>query len=143
MCGFAVILQTNSGATELGPTVERMTEALRHRGPDDEGTYLSGRLAMGFRRLSILDTSSLGHQPMLSDDGEVALVFNGEIYNYVELRTELKALGHHFRSTGDTEVLLRAYLQWGKDCVHRFNGMWAFIVYDRRQRKLFGSRDRF
>jgi len=120
-----------------------MTSAIRHRGPDDEGTFFSGPVAMGFRRLSILDRSPLGHQPMSTDDGEVTLVYNGEIYNYVEVRSELKELGHHFKSSGDTEVLLRAYCQWGVDCVKRFNGMWAFVLYDRRRGRLFGSRDRF
>jgi asparagine synthase (glutamine-hydrolysing) len=143
MCGFAVLLRLGGAAHELRPTIERMTTVIRHRGPDDEGSIFSGPVGMGFRRLSILDVSPLGHQPMLSDGGEVALVFNGEIYNYVELREELQGLGHRFRSTGDTEVLLHAYLEWGEDCVKRFNGMWAFVVHDRRSSKLFGSRDRF
>jgi len=143
MCGFSVALRLGPGIADLGEVVERMTEVIRHRGPDDEGTFLSGPVAMGFRRLSILDLSPLGHQPMLSDEGQVVLVFNGEIYNYLELRSELLALGHRFKSTGDTEVLLHAYLQWGTDCVNKFNGMWAFVIYDRREGKLFGSRDRF
>ena len=142
MCGFAVVVATGS-ASIASTIVERMTEVIRHRGPDDEGSFSSGSVAMGFRRLSILDMSPLGHQPMLSDDGKVALVYNGEIYNYVELRAELQALGHRFRSTGDTEVLLHAYLEWGTDCVERFNGMWAFVIHDQRSRTLFGSRDRF
>jgi asparagine synthase (glutamine-hydrolysing) len=123
--------------------IERMTAVIRHRGPDDEGTFFSGPVGMGFRRLSILDMSPLGHQPMSTEDGEVTLVYNGEIYNYVELRRELEALGHRFKSSGDSEVLLRAYCQWGTDCVKKFNGMWAFVIYDRRLQKIFGSRDRF
>ena len=143
MCGFAVVLRLNAENTDLRPRIERMIEVIRHRGPDDEGTRFAGPVAMGFRRLSILDMSPLGHQPMVSDDGQVALVFNGEIYNYVELRSELRALGRRFKSTGDTEVLLQAYLEWGTDCVKKLNGMWAFIIHDGRSEKLFGSRDRF
>jgi asparagine synthase (glutamine-hydrolysing) len=120
-----------------------MTQSLAHRGPDDEGIYLDASIGMGFRRLSILDLSQAGHQPMISNDGNCILVFNGEIYNYVEIRAELERLGHQFRSTGDSEVLLEAYRQWGTECLHRLNGMWAFIVYDRKRNCLFGSRDRF
>ena len=143
MCGFAVIFQPGGDSAELARLVERMTSVIRHRGPDDEGVHAAGPVAMGFRRLSILDMSPLGHQPMLSEDGQVALVFNGEIYNYVELRAELEAAGHRFKSTGDTEVLLNAYLEWGTRCVSRLNGMWAFVIHDRRSGRLFGSRDRF
>lgn len=142
VCGFAAIVSLGTEPVSAG-VVSRMTEVIRHRGPDDEGYFVSGRVGFGFRRLSILDMSPLGHQPMQSDDGQVTLVFNGEIYNYVELRGDLETLGHRFKSTGDTEVLMRAYLQWGSDCVRRFNGMWAFLVYDARSGKLFGSRDRF
>ncbi len=120
-----------------------MTDAIRHRGPDDSGILVEGPVALGFRRLSILDLSPAGHQPMQAADGQVSLVFNGEIYNYVELRDQLIALGHVFRSSGDTEVLLNAYLQWGRDFVVRLNGMWAFVINDRRSGTLFGSRDRF
>ena len=98
---------------------------------------------MGFRRLSILDLSDAGHQPMVSEDGQYVLVFNGEIFNYVELRAELRQLGHQFRSSGDSEVLLAAYRQWGRECLPKLNGMWAFVIYDRRHRRMFGSRDRF
>ena len=123
--------------------VTRMTDAIRHRGPDDSGILVEGPVALGFRRLSILDLSPNGHQPMQAAEGQVSVVFNGEIYNYLELRQQLIALGHSFRSSGDTEVLLHAYLQWGKDCVTRFNGMWAFVIHDQRSGTLFGSRDRF
>ena len=123
--------------------VERMTEKIAHRGPDDRGTYFSGPVGLGFRRLSILDLSPAGHQPMTTPDGQVTLVFNGEIYNYTELRAELEALGHTFRSSGDTEVLLHAYCQWGKESLDRLNGMWAFLIHDLRRGTLFGARDRF
>lgn len=142
MCGIAVICEL-SGKPADATTLERMTQSLVHRGPDDSGHYLDGSIGLGFRRLSILDLSPAGHQPMVSDDGRFVLVFNGEIFNYVELRRELSSLGHQFHSTGDSEVLLNAYRQWGTDCLAKLNGMWAFIVYDRTQHRLFGSRDRF
>ena len=91
----------------------------------------------------ILDLTSKAHQPMISEDGQLILVFNGEIYNYVELRRDLQSLGHTFKSTGDTEVLLHAYQQWGHDCLQKLNGMWAFLIYDRQRGRVFGSRDRF
>ena len=142
MCGFAVICNL-SGEPASAAMLERMTQSLVHRGPDDSGSYLDGSVGLGFRRLSILDLSPAGHQPMVSDDGRFVMVFNGEIFNYVELRKELASLGFQFRSTGDSEVLLNAYRQWGADCLPKLNGMWAFIVYDRTERRLFGSRDRF
>lgn len=142
MCGFAAVIALNGHAAD--PTVaQRMSEVLQHRGPDDSGHYAEGPVAFSFRRLSILDLSRAGHQPMLSDDGRVAIVFNGEIYNYVELRDELEALGHTFRSRSDTEVLVHAYLQWGSDCLPRLNGMWAFLIHDQRTGGIFGARDRF
>ncbi|HKU53570.1 MAG TPA: asparagine synthetase B, partial [Nitrospira sp.] len=120
-----------------------MTQSLVHRGPDDSGHYIDGSVGLGFRRLSILDLSPAGHQPMISDDGRFMIVFNGEIFNYVELRYELTAAGYRFRSSGDTEVLLNAYRHWGAECLPKLNGMWAFLIYDRCERRLFGSRDRF
>lgn len=100
-------------------------------------------LAFAHRRLSILDLSECGHQPMTGRDGRYWIVYNGEVYNYIELREELRQLGHHFFSGSDTEVILSAYAQWGADCVSRFNGMWAFCIYDTQQGTLFASRDRF
>jgi asparagine synthase (glutamine-hydrolysing) len=142
MCGLVALLGLE-GHEPDAPQLERMVDSIRHRGPDDSGTLVDGPLALGFRRLSILDLSPAGHQPMIDREAQVSLIFNGEIYNYLELRAELQALGHRFGSTGDSEVLLRAYLQWGRDCVTRFNGMWAFVIADHRRRLLFGSRDRF
>ncbi len=132
-----------SGAPVEPPTLGRMTESLVHRGPDDSGHFIEGAVGLGFRRLAILDLSPSGHQPMLGDDGRHVLVFNGEIYNYVELRDELISVGYHFRSSGDSEVLLNAYRHWGAECLHKLNGMWAFLIYDRVERRVFGSRDRF
>ena len=143
MCGFAAVMRFSPGTGELACIVDRMAAVIRHRGPDDEGRFISGPVAMAFRRLSILDISPQGHQPMSTDDGQITLVFNGEIYNYIELRRELEASGYRFKSSGDTEVLLAAYRHWGAECLTKLNGMWAFLIYDRPNRKLFGSRDRF
>ena len=142
MCGLVGIIRLDGADADRG-VLEEMSAAIRHRGPDGHGTYAAGTVGLASRRLSILDLSDMGRQPMSSPDGQVVLVFNGEIYNYIELRQELRALGHVFRSSGDTEVLLHAYLRWGSECLNRLNGMWAFLIYDIRQRKLFGSRDRF
>jgi asparagine synthase (glutamine-hydrolysing) len=142
MCGFVGMIALN-GADADSRVLGQMASMLHHRGPDDEGGYVSGSVGFGFRRLSILDLSPTGHQPMLSEDGQIVLVFNGEIYNYVELRRELQGRGHKFTSRSDSEVLLHAYLEWGHGCLTRLNGMWAFLIYDIRQRKIFGSRDRF
>ena len=142
MCGIAAVFGI-SGKPVDQAVIERMTESLVHRGPDDCGNFFEGAVGLGFRRLAILDLSPTGHQPMISDDGRFVIIFNGEIYNYVELRKELVEAGYQFRSTGDGEVLLNAYRHWGADCLPRLNGMWAFLVYDRVQRSLFGSRDRF
>jgi asparagine synthase (glutamine-hydrolysing) len=118
-----------------------MTRALSHRGPDGEGYYEDGNIGLGHRRLAIIDLNT-GTQPMYSADGEVVLVFNGEIYNYLELREELRNLGHVFVTTSDTEVIIAAYEQWGVECQQKFNGMWAFALWDGRQKQLFISRDR-
>lgn len=142
MCGF-VVLVSLTGEPPQQTMLDRMTRLLIHRGPDDSGTFLEGSVGLGFRRLSILDLAPSGHQPMLSEDARHVIVFNGEIYNYVELRAELEKHGHRFVSTGDTEVLLAAYRQWGRECLGRLNGMWAFVIYDRIARTIFGSRDRF
>jgi asparagine synthase (glutamine-hydrolysing) len=142
MCGIVAVLQREGGSVDRD-LVLSMTRRLVHRGPDDEGTFFDDPVGLGFRRLAILDLTSSGHQPMVTPDGSAVLVFNGEIFNYVELRDELRTLGHTFRSTGDAEVLLQSYMEWGTACVERFNGEWAFMIYDRARRVLFGSRDRF
>jgi asparagine synthase (glutamine-hydrolysing) len=143
MCGIAGFIWRDPGRPAVLEPIAAMCDILAHRGPDDEGIYLDGPVALGQRRLSILDLSPAGHQPMVSDDGRLVLTFNGEIYNYVELRTVLVGMGHRFRSDGDTEVILAAYRAWGLDCVKRFNGMWAFALYDRDRQEVFLSRDRF
>ena len=170
MCGIATLFEPTAPPW-LGDTIRGMTRAVRHRGPDGEGfvffhaangapspvsseetpVAVAGArtpppgctLALGHRRLSIVDLSSAGHQPMCDAAGECWITFNGEIYNHVELRAELARLGHGFRSGTDTEVILAAWREWGEACLARFNGMFAFVLFDRRGRKLFAARDRF
>ncbi|MBI4233162.1 MAG: asparagine synthase (glutamine-hydrolyzing) [Chloroflexi bacterium] len=145
MCGICGRIQYGS-LDDLGAKIEGMCQSIAHRGPDDQGTWIgqSGDafVALGNRRLSILDLSPSGHQPMLDPEGDVALAFNGEVYNYLELREPLKAAGYQFRSTSDTEVILHAYKHWGISCVERFNGMFAIAILDRKQRQLVLLRDR-
>lgn len=141
MCGIlAIIGNTLPVSAELA---NQALDTLAHRGPDDRGVWHEPGAWLGHRRLSIIDTSSAGHQPMVDESTGVVLTFNGEIYNYIELRNELAALGHQFHSRSDTEVLLRSYLAWGERCVERFNGDWAFLIWDPRSRTAFFSRDRF
>ncbi|HEU4711568.1 MAG TPA: asparagine synthase (glutamine-hydrolyzing) [Pyrinomonadaceae bacterium] len=177
MCGIFGIWKLDREAVDPGD-LQLATNAIRHRGPDDEGYLLVDTraepfvhgvqpcggpdtdyrlslpdlirfksdyfdLAFGFRRLAILDLSPGGHQPMSSHDGRFWIVFNGEIYNYQELRTQLSSDGHSFKSTSDTEVILAAYQQWGESCVDRFNGMFALAIWDSTARKMFVARDRF
>jgi asparagine synthase (glutamine-hydrolysing) len=139
MCGFVGILHLDAQPVEL-PVLARMGQVLAHRGPDDEGTFVDGPVGFCHKRLAIIDLAS-GHQPMTSDG--VTVVLNGEIYNYVELRAELVRRGHRFRTTSDTEVLLRMYLEHGPDCVRSLNGMFAFLLYDSRNRQLMAARDHF
>jgi asparagine synthase (glutamine-hydrolysing) len=100
-------------------------------------------LGFGFRRLSIIDLSPSGHQPMSNADGSIWIIFNGEIYNYIELRQQLQSAGYHFKTQSDTEVILNAYCEWGESCLQKFNGMWAFAIWDNNHRRLFCARDRF
>ncbi len=118
-------------------------DLLAHRGPDDRGIVEFPGILLGHRRLSILDLSMTGHQPMIDPESGAAIIFNGEIYNYLELRVDLEKLGHRFRSSSDTEVLLRALLQWGEKALGRLNGMWAFAFWEPRMRRLLLARDRF
>lgn len=142
MCGIAGIV-TRPGNAVSRTDLQRMTAIVDHRGPDGEGLSISANVGLGHRRLAILDLTAAGQQPMHSANGDLAIVFNGEIYNYLELREELISLGHRFHSRTDTEVILEAYLAWGEGCVSRFNGMWSFAIHDKRRNLLFCSRDRF
>lgn len=141
MCGIVAVV--NFDRVAVNPRrLAAMRDTLHHRGPDDEGLYVEGPVGLGHRRLSIIDISETGRQPMSNEDGSVVVVFNGEIYNYLELGQVLKANGHRFSSTSDTEVIPHQYEEDGEDCVNRFNGMFAFVLWDRRRRRLFAARDR-
>jgi asparagine synthase (glutamine-hydrolysing) len=142
MCGICGIFNLN-GEPVSPVDLRRMTDAIAHRGPDGEGFYIDSFIGLGHRRLAIIDLSPLGHQPMMSADGGCSISYNGEIYNFQELRLELEAKGYPFRSRTDTEVILNAYREWGPECVKRFNGMFAFAIWDRKQQELFLARDRF
>lgn len=140
MCGIAGIYHWSDEPIDQ-QRLEQMTLSLAHRGPDGSGAFIDGPLGLGHRRLSIIDPA-LGQQPMLNQNGSLAVVFNGEIYNYRELRDELIALGYRFVTDSDTEVVLHAYDAWGENCQTRFNGMWAFAIWDAAKRSLMLSRDR-
>ena len=139
MCGIAGLI--NGGSAQL---LERMNNTIAHRGPDDDGLkwFPESSSGLAHRRLSIIDLSPAGHQPMCNETADLWIVFNGEIYNYKEIREDLAANGVRFRSNSDTEVLLYAYQHWGEECLHRLNGMFAFAIYDSRRQKLFAARDR-
>jgi asparagine synthase (glutamine-hydrolysing) len=141
MCGIAGIVNLNGTPHPKG-LVERMANELRHRGPDGEGFYYGSQVVLGHRRLAIIDLTEQGKQPMGNEDGSVWMVFNGEIYNYKDLRDDLKSRGHRFKSNTDCEVVIHAYEEYGKHCVKEFNGMWAFAIWDTRSERLFASRDR-
>lgn len=142
MCGICGIIGLNK-APIYEQELKAMLDLQRHRGPDDEGTFLEDSIGLGFVRLSILDLSQLGNQPMVSEDGNFVMVYNGEVYNYLELRDELIGRGYVFKSNTDTEVVLAAYSAWGDNCLNKLNGMFAFAVYDRKKRQLTIARDRF
>src|SRR5262249_36428448 len=144
MCGIAGWARSKPFMADR-TRLRRMCDALATRGPDDSGYYFSpdGRVALGHRRLSIIDLSSNGHQPMSNDTGTLCIVYNGEVYNFRQLRTELEDCGHAFRSKTDTEVILRAYQQWGADSFNRLNGMFAFAIYDQPAQQVILVRDRF
>lgn len=141
MCGICGIIEFSRRPVTEQPLL-RMMKRMKHRGPNDEGVFMDGPVGLGHVRLSIIDLSSAGHQPMVSEDGRFVLVYNGEIYNYIELRQELQGF-FPFRTHTDTEVLLNAFRHWGADCLHRLNGMFAFAVYDRQEGTVFAARDRF
>lgn len=142
MCGIAGIVHLD-GTPAAIVNLKKMTDAIAHRGPDGEGQIVDGPVGLGHRRLSIIDLSSAASQPMLSDCGRYVITYNGEIYNFNQLRLELQSLGRQFRSSSDTEVVLNAFAQWGESCVERFNGMFAFAIWDKRTRRLFFARDRY
>ncbi|MDH7500555.1 MAG: asparagine synthase (glutamine-hydrolyzing) [candidate division NC10 bacterium] len=142
MCGIAGIFHLNG--EPVSPVVLRkMTDAIAHRGPDGEGFFIDSFIGLGHRRLAIIDLSPAGHQPMMTSDDQYIVTYNGEIYNFQELRIELEAKGYRFHSRTDTEVLLYSYAEWGEECLTRFNGMFAFAIWDRSRQELFLARDRY
>jgi asparagine synthase (glutamine-hydrolysing) len=142
MCGIAGIFDLAGGPAEPA-ILQRMTDAVAHRGPDGEGHYVSGPIGLGHRRLAIIDLTPAGRQPIATEDGRYVLSYNGEIYNFKELRTELEALGVTFHSRTDSEVVLKALACWGAKALMRFNGMFAFALWDEREQSLLLARDRF
>ena len=140
MCGIAGIVDLQARPVELA-LMHRLCEVLAHRGPDDEGYYITGPVALGQRRLAILDLAG-GRQPMSNEDGTVWITFNGEIYNFRDLRARLEGLGHRFATRSDTEVIVHAYEQYGPACVKELRGMFAFAVWDQPRETLFLARDR-
>jgi len=142
MCGIAGIFRSKGIAQDDVDLIKLMNQLQKHRGPDDEGVYADSFCVLGHRRLAIIDLSKDGHQPFVSDDGRYQIVYNGEIYNYIELRDELQQLGWYFKTKTDTEVLLKAYQHYGKNCLSKLNGMFAFVIYDSEKQCLFLARDR-
>ncbi|MDC0304168.1 asparagine synthase (glutamine-hydrolyzing), partial [Flavobacteriales bacterium] len=141
MCGICGVVGLEGQHAEEG-VVRNMMHAIKHRGPDDEGVYMNNNVGLGHVRLSIIDLSDAGHQPMFTPDRRHLIVFNGEIYNYIELKKELES-DYNFQTKTDTEVILAAYLKWGEGCLDRFNGDFAFVIYDTQTEEIFGARDRY
>ena len=141
MCGIAGIIQLNDDRSHLSK-IEEMTARAAHRGPDGQGVFISGKVAFGHRRLSIIDLTNRGAQPMSDELNQYHITYNGEIYNYLEIKQQLVKYGYSFRGDSDTEVLLTAYRHWGEACVSKFNGMWSFAILDCVRNVVFSSRDR-
>lgn len=141
MCGISGIIDKNNKLITK-EEIKKINNLIYHRGPDDEGFYFGSNFAFGHRRLSIIDLSSDGHQPM-DYMQKYIITYNGEIYNYIEIKNELLKDGYTFKSNTDTEVILASYDKWGENCVNKFNGMWAFAIYDKEKNIIFCSRDRF
>lgn len=140
MCGYVGFTGYAENKRRL---LNQMTARILHRGPDMGDFYIDDDVALGFRRLSIIDLSENGKQPMANEDGSVVVVFNGEIYNFEAIREELIAKGHVFKAKTDTEVLVHGYEEYGKALVHKLRGMFSFVIWDSRHKTLFGARDFF
>ncbi len=142
MCGIVGIIKFNKKPVDEND-IKKMMGKIKHRGPDDEGVYIDENVGFGFVRLSILDLSDAGKQPMFDISGRFLILFNGEIFNYIELRAKLLKKGYSFKSESDTEVALYSYIEWGYECQNKFNGMWSFAIYDIKKKEIFISRDRY
>ena len=145
MCGIAGFVDSRFGpagsAEDRAQTLENMCQVIRHRGPDDQGVMLKSGVALGMRRLSIIDLAG-GHQPISNEDGAVTIVFNGEIYNYRDLQAQLQSRGHRFVTNSDTETIVHAYEEFGATCVEQLRGMFAFAIWDDHEKQIFIARDR-
>jgi len=141
MCGICGIINFNNATVEE-TSIRKMMHIMKHRGPDDEGVFMDDNIGLGYVRLSIIDLTSAGHQPMVDNSGRFVMIFNGEIYNYIELKEELKEK-YQFKTHTDSEALLAAYIVWGEACLHKFNGMFALAIYDKQNKSVFIARDRF
>ena len=141
MCGIAGVINLNNKPVDQNQ-IKFMLKKIKHRGPDDEGIYCKNNFGFGHVRLSIQDLSKAGHQPMYSNDKRYCIIFNGEIYNFIELKNELNHY-YEFKTKTDTEVILAAYQKWGEACLEKFNGDWAFVIYDSLKNEFFGARDRY
>lgn len=143
MCGIVGFISNEKINEDI---LSNMLHSIDHRGPNDNGyqysEVLNKNIFLGHTRLSILDTSNHAHQPMISEDKNFILIYNGEVYNYIEIKEELIIKGYTFESSGDTEVVLKAFIEWGNDCFTKFNGMWALAIYDKASKKMTLSRDR-
>ena len=139
MCGIAGVVNSKRGVEAA--TIRRMCQSIVHRGPDDEGIFVKDGAGLGVRRLSVIDLAG-GHQPVFNEDKSICVVYNGEIYNFQELRQELEGRGHRFHTHTDTEVIVHLYEEMGRDCVQKLRGMFAFAIYDTRNRSLLLARDR-
>jgi len=142
MCGIAGIINFKGNKIKQSD-IDSMLDVMKYRGPDDRDIFIKDNIGLGHLRLSIIDLTKGGHQPMFDKTEQKLIVYNGEIYNYLELKKELENLGHRFSTKSDTEVILASYNQWGEDCVKRFNGMWSFVIFNIKNKKIFASRDRF
>src|SRR5579884_1380137 len=141
MCGIAGVIKFDQNAAVSAEAVRKMCSAMAHRGPDDDGFYVHGPVGLGMRRLSIVDLAT-GHQPISNEDETIWIVFNGEIYNHAELRQQMRARGHQYRTQSDTETIVHLYEEYGRDCVSHLRGMFAFAIWDTKRRTLFIARDR-
>src|SRR6185437_12668701 len=141
MCGICGIFYPRANQNVDREVLASMNRQIMHRGPDDDGIYVEGNVGLAMRRLSIIDVKT-GHQPLANEDENLWIVFNGEIYNHLELRVELESKGHHYRTRSDTETIVHLYEQYGRECVTYLRGMFAFAIWDRRRRNLFVARDR-
>ncbi len=142
MCGIAGVVSATRESNITEALVRHMCDAIRHRGPDDDGVYVADGAGLGMRRLSIIDVSG-GHQPIFNEDRSAWIVFNGEIYNFPDLRPDLERRGHRFTTKTDTECILHLYEDMGADCVQKLRGMFGIAIYDKPRRKLLLARDRF